>query len=73
MSTHYASNYTLGQRPDTSEDITLVVCTTRARLERTLQALFEGAQAIGMRALGEHNIDVINALTRVMLDAGSKK
>ena len=65
MSTHYASNYQLGERPDTSEDITLVVCTTRGRLEKTLQALFEGAQAIGMRALGEHNIDVINALTRV--------
>lgn len=65
MSTRYASDYALGQRPDTSDDITLVICTTRARLEKTLQALFEGAQSIGMKALGEHNIDVINALTRV--------
>lgn len=64
MTTQYKSDYKLGYRPDTSEDITLVVCTTRERLEMTLKALFEGAQAIGMKSLGEHNIDVINALSR---------
>ena len=64
MSTHYESTYKLDYRPSGSEDITLVVCTTRERLELTLTALFQGAQAIGMKALGEHNIDVINALSR---------